>query len=244
MEGIVMKKLKVLFLLFATALCLPIQAQDMFDESLRELERLNNITYDYVASFLEYPSNHENTLKVFRGLQDLSKFYDEQSDKRFELLSRFDNYKTREYVNQIEKNKFLIDAIDEFVGCVAGYVRAGAKSQVFDQMLKPLFESFGWNCKIIPMECQDIVFFEYSKDEFKMLLAYNTRPAPGGFEADLSGKYNDNQVECYTYFKALRKTSTFCSLVVRGGKYRLVEYKDNKETTYHNLTKASSKRIN
>lgn len=239
-----MKKLKVLFLLIAAALCSPIQAQDMFDESLRDLERLNNITYDYVASFLEYPSNHENTLKVFRGLQDLSKFYDEQYNKRFEILSRFDNYKTREYVNQIEKNKFLIDAIDEFVGCVAGYVRAGAKSQVFDQMLKPLFESFGWNCKIIPMECQDIVFFEYSKDEFKMLLAYNTRPAPGGFEADLSGKYNDNQVECYTYFKALRKTSTFCSLVVRGGKYRLVEYKDNKETTYHNLTKAISKRIN
>ena len=103
-----MKKLKVLFLLFAAALCSPIQAQDMFDESLRELEKLNNITYDYVASFLEYPSNHENTIKVFRGLQDLSKFYDEQYNKRFELLSRFDNYKTREYVNQIEKSKYLI----------------------------------------------------------------------------------------------------------------------------------------
>ena len=38
-----MKKLKVLFLLFAAALCSPIQAQDMFDESLRELEKLNNI---------------------------------------------------------------------------------------------------------------------------------------------------------------------------------------------------------
>ena len=108
-----MKKLKVLFLLFAAALCSPIQAQDMFDESLRELEKLNNITYDYVASFLEYPSNHENTIKVFRGLQDLSKFYDEQYNKRFELLSRFDNYKTREYVNQIEKSKYLIDALDE-----------------------------------------------------------------------------------------------------------------------------------
>ena len=72
-----MKKLKIFVLLFAAALCSPIQAQDMFDESLRELERLNNITYDYVASFLEYPSNHESTLKVFRGLQDISKFYDE-----------------------------------------------------------------------------------------------------------------------------------------------------------------------
>lgn len=77
-----------------------------------------------------------------------------------------------------------------------------------------------------------------------MLLAYNTRPAPGGFEADLSGKYNDNQVDYYTYFKAFRETNTFCSLVVRGGKYRLVEYKDDKETKYHNLTKASYKRIN
>ena len=151
----------------------------MFDESLRELEKLNNITYDYVASFLEYPSNHENTIKVFRGLQDLSKFYDDQYNKRFELLSRFDNYKTREYVNQIEHCKYLIDAIDEIVGRVAGYVRAGVESPVFDQILKPLFDKFGWNSKIIPVQCQDIVFFEYSKDVFKMLLAFNTRPAPG-----------------------------------------------------------------
>lgn len=60
----------------------------------------------------------------------------------------------------------------------------------------------------------------------------------------MRGKYNDNQVDCYTYFRAYRETNTFVSLVVRGGKYRLVEYKDSKEMSYHNLTKASSKRIN
>lgn len=162
-----MRKIEVFFLLFATATCTPIQAQDMFDESLRELEKLNNITYDYVSSFFEYPSNHENTIKVFRGLQDLSKFYDDQYNKRFELLSRFDNYKTREYVNQIEKSKYLIDAVDEIVGCVAGYVRSGIESTVFDQMLKPLFDSFGWTCKIIPVECQDIVFLNIQRTILK-----------------------------------------------------------------------------
>ena len=69
-----MKKLKIFVLLFAAALCSPIQAQDMFDESLRELERLNNITYDYVASFLEYPSNHENTLRCSVGYKILVSF--------------------------------------------------------------------------------------------------------------------------------------------------------------------------
>lgn len=240
----IMKRIKEPILFLLMILCMPLQAQDMFDESLRELEKLNNITYDYVASFLRYPSNHENTIKVFNGLQDLSKIYDDQYEKRFELLSRFDNYKTRKYVDLIEKNKHLIDAIDEIVGCAAGYVRSGIESAVFDQMLKPLFDSFGWTCKIIPVECQDIVFFEYSKDDYKMLLAYNTRPKENNFEANMRGKYNDNQVECYTYYKAYRETNRFMSLVVRGGKYRLVEYKDNKETKYHNLTKAYSTRIN
>lgn len=239
-----MTQIRYLLLLIAAFLSMNVQAQDMFDESLRDLERLNNLTYDYISSFLEYPSNHDNTLKVFRGLQDVKRLYDDQYNKRFEILSRFDNYKTREYVNQIEKNKYLVDALDELVGCVAGYVRAGVQSQVFDQILKPLFESFEWNCRIIPIQCQDIVFFEYTKDGFKMLLAYNTRPTSSGFEADLSGKYNDNQVDCYTYFKALRETNSFCSLVVRGGKYRMVEYKDDKKAIYHNLTKATSKRIN
>lgn len=237
-------KRKFYFVLLALLCVMPMSAQDMFDQSLKDLEELNNITYDYIASFLDYPDKHENTLKVFRGLQEVSKFYDDQYNKRFELLSRFDNYKTRQYVDQIEKTKLLVDAIDEFIGCVAGYVRAGVESPTFDQMLKPLFDKFGWECKIVAVQCQDIVFFEYSKGGFKMLLAYNTRPMPERFRQDITGEYHDNQVDCYTYFKEFRETSIFTGLVVRGGKYRLVQYKDDNKTQYHTLTKATSKRIN
>ena len=86
-----MKNLVCFTVLLSLLYGMPLKGQDMFDQSLRDLEELNNITYDYVASFLEFPNNHENTLKVFRGLQEVSKFYDDQYSKRFELLSRFDN---------------------------------------------------------------------------------------------------------------------------------------------------------
>jgi len=239
-----MKKLVCFTVLLSLLYGMPLKGQDMFDQSLRDLEELNNITYDYVASFMEFPNNHDNTLKVFRGLQEVSKFYDDQYNKRFELLSRFDNYKTRQYVDQIEKMKLLVDAIDEYVGCVAGYVRAGVDSPTFDQMLKPLFQQFGWESKIIPIQCDDIMFCEYSKDGFKMLLAYNTRPIPDRFRQDITKEYHDNQVDCYTYFREFRETSVFTGLVVRGGKYRLVQYKDSQKSNYHQLTKATSKRLN
>lgn len=222
--------------------CIQLKAQDMFDQSLKNLEEVNNMTYDYVGSFLKNPENHENTLRVFRSLQTISKFYNEQYAIRFELLSKFDNYKTRQYVDQIEKVKLLVDAIDNFIGDIAGYVRAGVESPTFDYILKPLFEQFGWECKTLPIQCQDIIFFEYSKGNFKMLLAYNTRPMPD--KQDLTGKYNDTEVSCYTYFKEFRETNVFSKYVVRGGKYRLIQYKDSKNTNYHSLTKATSKRLN
>lgn len=222
-----------------------LRAQDMFDQSLESLEELNNLTYDYIASFLEHPDNHENTLRVFHKLQTVGEFYKEQYDRRFELLSKYDNYKTRQYIAQIEKAKLLVDGIDEFVGNIAGYIRAGVESSTFDYLLKPLFEQLGWECKILPVQCQDIVFFEYSKGEFKMMLAYNTRPAPDNMQfINVTGKYNDNEVSCYTYFKEFHETTIFAGYVVRGGKYRLIQYKDNQKKDYHNLTKATSKRIN
>ena len=147
-------------------------------------------------------------------------------------------------VDQIEKMKLLVDAIDEFVGCIAGYVRGGVESPTFDQILKPLFDKFGWESKIVAVQCEDIIFFEYSKGGFKMLLAYNTRPMPERFRQDITHEYHDNQVDCYTYFKELRKTDIFTVLVVRGGKYRLVQYKDDNKTQYNTLTKATSKRMN
>jgi len=77
-----------------------------------------------------------------------------------------------------------------------------------------------------------------------MLLAYNTRPIPDRFRQDITKEYHDNQVDCYTYFREFRETSVFTGLVVRGGKYRLVQYKDSQKSNYHQLTKTTSKRLN
>lgn len=217
-----------------------LKAQDMFDKGLESLEELNNLTCDYIASFLEYPDNHENTLKVFHKLQTVSKFYDEQYKKKFNMLSEFDNYKVRQYFDKIEKVKLLVDAIDIFVGNIVGYIRPGVESSTFDNLLKPLFEQFGWECKILPVQCQDIIFFEYSKGKFKMLLAYNIRPVSDGIR---QGKYNDNEVCCYTYFEEFRETNIFAGYVVRGGKYKLIQFKDSQNTDYHSLTKATSRRL-
>lgn len=114
---------------------------------------------------------------------------------------------------------------------------------IFEKLVAPLFNQFGWTSTKLAISCSDIEFYEYSKDGFKMLLAYNTRPAADYRANNGFGVYYDNDVECYTYFKKMRKTNLFCKLVIRGGLYRIVQYQDDIKTNYHRLTKATSKRI-
>lgn len=91
-------------------------AQDV----LGTLQKMNNLTYDYISSFLAYPSNHSNTLKVYEKLQVMEKFYREEYDNAAYMATMYDNNKAREYYEEIKKYKELVEAFDEIVGCMAG----------------------------------------------------------------------------------------------------------------------------
>ncbi len=211
-------------------------AQDV----LSTLEKLNNMTYDFISSFLSYPANHKNTLNVHEKLESLYKFYREEDNN----MPYIDNYKVRQYYDEVKKHKELIEAFVEITGNVAGYIESGIDDVTFEVLMKPIFNQFGWCSTKLSISCPDIEFYEYSKDGFKMLLTHNTRPAADYRANNGFGIYYDNEVNCYTYWKEFRKTNTFCRMVVRGGLYRVVQYKDDTNTTYHRLTKATSKRIN
>ena len=87
----------------------------------------------------------------------------------------------------------------------------------------------------IKNDTEDIVFYEYSKDNFRMVLAKNIRPKKDG------GDYNANSFSCYTWQPVYKEHYAFTSRVVFGGNYQFVEYGDD-ETKYKKISKVSSKR--
>lgn len=234
------KLLSVIMAISFPLMALELKAQDMFEQSLTELENMNNLTYDNISSFLGNPLDHANTLKVFEGLRATGDAYQKIVDNTVGLLSRYDNYNVRTFLDQANRHNILVKDFDKIIGVIAGYIRDGIEASDFEVLVKPLLEQFGWTCKVLPIQCPDIVFYEYSKGEFKILFAHNTRPS-----ADYTNYiYNDNEVRYYAYFKEYRETSMWGGAIVRGGTYRVLQYKDNTSKNYHKITKATSKRLN
>ena len=138
--------------------------------------------------------------------------------------------------------KNITGVMRDFLNPLAGYVGGSIDGPSFDIILKPIFDQFDWSCKKLSVNCSDIIFYEYTYKNFKMLLAYNTRSEASRSQKE-QGIYNDNEVKCFAYNKAFRRVDWFAKLVVRGGKYRIVEFKDDTNNVYNNLLKATSKRL-
>ena len=112
-----MKSIFRLLILFIINICLPTSlfSQDMFDESLATLEKFNNVFVDETGSFLDDPYNHNNTLRVFEKMKEFNEIYKELQSKKYEVLSRWDNSKTRKYYDSVDKMHAIAEAFEELL---------------------------------------------------------------------------------------------------------------------------------
>lgn len=231
-----MKSIFRLTILFIINICLPTSlfSQDMFDESLATLEKFNNIFVDETGSFLDDPYNHNNTLRVFEKMKEFNEIYKELQSKKYEVLSQWDNFKTRKYYDSVDKMQAIAEAFEELLRPIAGYAGRGIEGPVMEILLEPLFESMGWKRKMINVVCDDAYFCEYERGNFKMMFVKNTRS-----KSDYSRGINNTIIVDFTYENAYGAGGTY---YVAGGVYRMIQLKDSDNLTYKKLLKASSKK--
>ena len=193
---------------------------------------LSETTSDLTGSFLDNPYHHENTEKVSEQtvnfLNDVINLYNHarySDDPRVEMdkimLSNMRN---------------ILKCLDFITASIAGYVRGGIKAQEFIDVMHPLFKSFGWEWnKIKVSPDNNLSFYEYRRDRFKMVLVRNMLPQKDG------GDYNCCSYQCYTLNPKTKQLHMFVSRYVFGGDFQVVEWGDDK-TNYNTITKITSKR--
>ena len=228
------KYLQLIFLLLNLSLTNSVCAQDMFDESLETIEKFNNLFVDEVGSFLDDPYNHQNSLRVFEKVKEFNEIYKDLQSKKYEVLSKWDNYKTRKYYDSIDKMQAIAEAFEELLRPIAGYADRGIDGPEMEILLEPLFESMGWKKRMINVVCDDAYFCEYEYGDFKMMFVKNTRS-----KTDYSRGVNNTIIVDFTYENPYGPGGTY---YVAGGVYRMIQLKDSENTIYRKLLKAKSKK--
>lgn len=223
----------LIFFLFNLCFPLSLFSQDMFDESLATIEKFNNVFIDEVGTFLEDPHNHTNSLRFFEKMKEFNEIYKDLQSKKYEVLSKWDNYKTRKYYDSIDKMQAIAEAFEELLRPIAGYAGRGIEGPVMEILLEPLFESMGWKKRMINVVCDDAYFCEYERGDFKMMFVKNTRS-----KSDYSRGINNTIIVDFTYENAYGAGGTY---YVAGGVYRMIQLKDSENKTYRKLMKANSK---
>lgn len=151
-----------LLIFFVCLICtIPSFSQDDYDRSLNELEKVNDLLLDASASFLKFPNNHSNTIIVFNQLKELNTIYKEIQSNKYEVLSKWDNYKVRLFYDTTDKMQAIADAFEELLRTIAGYTSSGIEGTVMEVLLEPLFDEAGWEKRILNVTCPDAYFVEY-----------------------------------------------------------------------------------
>lgn len=88
--------------------------------------------------FLKFPNNHSNTIIVFNQLKELNTIYKEIQSNKYEVLSKWDNYKVRLFYDTTDKMQAIADAFEELLRTIAGYTSSGIEGTVMEVLLEPL----------------------------------------------------------------------------------------------------------
>lgn len=210
------------FLIIFTSLCISQYAKAQSDIVTEFTDGVNNI----VGSFMDNPYHHENTLKIKDLCDQNSKLTDEMLDQA--------PYNSVDY-DYLSNAKGMLKCLDQFTGSIAGYIRGGIDSGLFEYYFNPALNAFGWTWKVVK-STPDIILYEYSKENFKIMLAKNIRPKKDG------GDYNEVSYSCYAWQKVYKENYVFCGRVIFGGDYQVVQFKDDSTTNYYTVTKLASYR--
>ena len=226
------KNMRLYVLILCLICTIPSFSQDDYDKSLNELEKVNNLLLDASASFLRFPDSHSNTMIIFDQLRKLNTIYKGIQSNKYEVLSKWDNYKVRLFYDTVDKMQAITDAFEELLRTIAGYNSAGIEGSVMEVLLEPLWDGAGWEKRILNVTCSDAYFVEYTYDDFKMMFVKSTRPA---------NNYMRNLIH------NIEVTFTFegpyggeGKYYVGGSKYRMIQFKDDENQSYRKVVKAKS----
>ena len=197
----------------------------MWGQSQSVNEMANALT-ELTGSFLETPNHHSNTIKISNLTGQFKKILDDMY-KQVPLEAETDFY-------MILNMRKIMKCLDYVTANIAGYSRGGIDAIEWETTFNPAMTAFGWTYEVIH-STSDIIFYEYKKDNFKMVLAKNVRPKKEG------GDYNANSFSCYVWIPSTKEHHAFLKRIVFGGDYQFVEYGDD-ETKYKKISKVSSKR--
>ena len=194
------------------------------------INEMTNAVTELTGSFLDNPYHHSNTIKIYDLTQDFKKTTDEVYSEAL-----FSNHpQASSDLPYLSNMKKILNCLDFITANIAGYSRGGMDATEWDATFNPILSGFGWTWEVIHTT-SDIVFYEYRKENFKMVLAKNIRPKKDG------GDYNANSFSCYAWQPVYKEYYAFTNRVVFGGKYQFVEYGDD-ETKFIKITKVTSKR--
>lgn len=214
-----MKKI-VCCVFFAFVLC-----QTTWSQSQVVRDMTNALT-ELTGSFLDNPYHHSNTVKV-NGLTQQFKSTIDEMYRQVPHEAETDFY-------AILNMKKIIKSLDFITANISGYSRGGYDAAEWEATFNEIMPSFGWTWKVIH-STEDIIFFEYSKDNFKMVLAKNILPKKD------YGDYNAVAFACDSWDPRLKRVTSGTRRVVFGGNYQFVTFGDD-ENKYNKISKVASKR--
>jgi hypothetical protein len=197
------------------------------DAQSKIVNQLSNSITEITGSFMDNPSHHENTLKIYDNCKIISREVDELYNQA--LYS--DDPQAAVDLQYLNNMKTILKCLDFITANIAGYSSAGIESSKMENTLNLMLNAFGWTWEVIYVSKPDIVVYEYKKGGFKMALAKNIR-------------FPQNTCDtfwCYTWQPVYKEYYWFISRVVFGGDYQFIEYGDDM-TNYKKITKVTSKR--
>lgn len=211
---------KILLCILSIVFVITIHAQ-----SQPVLEMSNAVT-ELVGSFMDNPYHHSNTLKIYNLTIQAREVIDE--------MYRQVPYNAQTDYQMILNMKNLLACLDFAVANILGYSRGGFDATTWENMFHHIIPGFGWTYKVIH-STEDIVFYEYSKENFKMILAKNILPKKE------TGDFNAVAFSCDSWDSKLKRYSSGIKRIVFGGNYQFVDYGDD-ENKCKKISRVVSKR--
>ena len=176
-----------------------------------------------VGSFMDNPYHHANSVKIYKIAGEFNKVIDDMI--RVTPLGN-------DFYRLLNMQK-MVKSLEDITAGIAGRYPPGVKASDFE-IMNQIFDGFGWKRSII-FSTDDILFYEYRKDDFVMVLAKSKRPRKE------EGDYNATSYNCYTWQPVYKEYYSFIGRVVFGDNYQFVECGDD-ETNYIKISKVSSHR--
>ena len=172
---------------------------------------------------MDNPGHHANSVKLFEISTKFDKVIDDMI-RETPLGSDF---------YRLLNMQKMIKSLEDITAGITGRYPPGIKSVDFE-IMDQLFDGFKWKRTLI-FTTEDILFYEYKKDDFVMVLAKNIRPRKD------DGDYNATHYNCYTWEPTYKEYYSFIGRVVYGDYYQFVECGDD-EIEYKKILKVSSTR--